>query len=369
MRIRIAGVALWFGVVCSLRGVAQVELLSEYQEQCYLKQLPELMATVKSAALRSHLERFAGKSAPEQRKLAINAVRVAAELVGEEGVDSHVHYAVPPLSEMQRLHEAYPVDGEVAAPVRIVMAQGEYEPGAFTIYPLRDLGKVEFRLTPFKAASGARLQPHQLDLKLVKIWYQNRNAWYSYFGDTGFKLVPELLVNDEELIRVDEASTANYARIYGDDGNVSYEWINPPRDMDVPYADYRRVPTVFKAMHPSFRDADSLQPVTLNSGCFTTFMLTVQSSAESEPGIYHGAVKLLHAEQELGEVPVVIRILPFELPTPKTNFDLERDFLVTMGSYISLEMLMGQMAVICSWRGISCVPCCATWHSITKRSI
>ena len=37
----------------------------------------------------------------------------------------------------------------------------------------------------------------------VLVWYQNGNAWNSYFADPGLTLVPELLVHDENLIRVD----------------------------------------------------------------------------------------------------------------------------------------------------------------------
>ena len=139
-----------------------------------------------------------------------------------------VHYAVPAISEVQRLNDTYPYDGQADAPVRIIAAQGEYEPGAFVIYPLSDLGKVELRLKPFKNSSGAIFPAEQLDLKLLKVWYQNKNAWYSYFGDTGFKLVAELLLNDEELITTDETLEANYARLTAPMAPLASQWINPP---------------------------------------------------------------------------------------------------------------------------------------------
>ena len=65
-----------------------------------------------------------------------------------------VHYAVPAMSDNQRLEDVYPVDGEAGEPVRIIAARDEYEPGAFLVYPLADLGKVAFSLTPFRNAEG-----------------------------------------------------------------------------------------------------------------------------------------------------------------------------------------------------------------------
>ncbi|MBP8789015.1 MAG: hypothetical protein KBH41_16400 [Azonexus sp.] len=65
---------------------------------------------------------------------------------------------------------------------------------------------------------GQALPASALDLKFVKVWYQNGNAWWSYFGDSGVRLCPELLVNDEDLIRVDTEKKANYARLVEPDG-------------------------------------------------------------------------------------------------------------------------------------------------------
>ena len=139
--------------------------------------------------------------------------RVAADFTGIPHPDAFVHYAVPAMSALQRLPDVYPEDGIPGGTVRIVAAKDEYEPGSFLIYPLRDLGKTQLTLTTFKTADGQVFPADDLDLKVVKVWYQNGNAWYSYFGDTGFKLVPELLLHDEDLIRVDEAKKANYARL------------------------------------------------------------------------------------------------------------------------------------------------------------
>lgn len=55
---------------------------------------------------------------------------------------------------------------------------------------MTDLGKVEFKLSDFKNENGTVFPADQLDLKVIKVWYQNKNAWWSYFADTELKLVP-----------------------------------------------------------------------------------------------------------------------------------------------------------------------------------
>ncbi len=319
---------------------AQVEQLTEWQRQGVLARLPELTANAKSAALRTHLQGLGAPGTPAARQAAVNAARVALDVTNAAIQAPFVHYAVPPMGEYQRLPDLYPVDGEANVPVRIVAAQGEYEPGAFTVYPLADLGKVAFSLTPFRSAEGQTLPAEQLDLKLLKVWYQNKNAWYSYFGDTGFKLVAELLLNDEDLIRVDESAGANYARLTAPDGTVTSRWLNPPREMDVRFPWHYRGTHLFAPMRPDFADAATLRPVALGSGRFTTFFLTAHATTNTAPGLYTGSVRLTRQNAAIGEIPVAIRVLPFALPAPKCYFDTDKDFLTASYSYISLGMIM-----------------------------
>ena len=178
--------------------------------------------------------------------LSFAAVAGTADRVGADFKDyagrALVHYALPAMSESQRLPDAYPEDGQAGATVRIRAAKGEYEPGAFGIWATRDLGKVEFEIGDLKQVkvkgegeeceTGVLFPKENLDLALVKCWYQNLNGWFSYFSDNGFKLVPELLLHNEELIRCDDVKKANYARIVGADGKTTERWLNPPQKMD-----------------------------------------------------------------------------------------------------------------------------------------
>ena len=141
-------------------------------------------------------------------------------------------YAVDPMSERQFLPDAPPVGGLEGEPVRIVSAQGEYEPGSFVVTADADLGKVDFAVGPLKGEGGATIPASSIDLKTVKVWYQAGTAWFSYFQDTGLKLCPELLLHDEDLVKVDEEKVANYARLDDGDGKYHYHWLTTPRGID-----------------------------------------------------------------------------------------------------------------------------------------
>lgn len=289
--------------------------------------MPTLRLSLVSAALclSVGLRAFGQPSLPE---------RVSADFPNTAANAAFHHYAVPAMSENQRLPHAYPDDGVAGGAVAIVAARDEYEPGSFLVWGTRDLGKVAFSLTPFRTAEGEVFPAEDLDLKVVKVWYQNRNAWFSYFGDTGFKLVPELLLNDEDLIRVDEGKTANYARLKGADGAVREYWLNPPRHFDrrvlrLPWYSTER----FHCMRPDFDDAETLQLVAVGLHRFKQFMLTAHVRRETKPGLYRGAVRV----GEYGEISVAIRVLDFVLPAPKCYASPEKDFLVSSYSYIGQE--------------------------------
>ena len=96
------------------------------------------------------------------------------------------HWAVPPMSGVQRLPDARPDDGVAGGAVRIVMAKGEYEPGSFVLCADEDLRKVELEVGDLKnrtgdifpcndQATGSMHAPMTELLKLVPIVEHHQN--------------------------------------------------------------------------------------------------------------------------------------------------------------------------------------------------
>lgn len=257
------------------------------------------------------------------------SARVAADVKArpELAAAPVVWYAVPAMSDIMRLPGVYPIDGELGAELKIVAAKDEYEPASFLLMAFKNLDKVELKPSELKSPEGAVIPSDALDLKVVKVWYQNGNGWFSYFSDVGLTLVPELLLNDETLITADPSKQANYARL-NEPGGSRQVWISPPRRLD----------TGFDAFSPAFADAKTLQPVSLAAGVFKQFILTAHAPKDAKPGVYKGRVDLSAGGKTLASIPVALRVLPFELPLPKARFDLSRDFIVTlMGAWPKLS--------------------------------
>ena len=250
-------------------------------------------------------------------------------------------YAVDPMSERQYMPDAAPIGGLKGDPVRIVAAQGEYEPGSFVLASDANLGKVDFIVPDLRGEGGARIPAAEIDLKTVKVWYQAGNAWFSYFQDTGLKLCPELLLHDEDLVRVDTKKVANYARLTEKDGTVHWHWLTPPRAIEnrTEDAPMYRIDDAFLSMKENFKDAPAFAGATLEKGKFKQFLLTVHVPANARPGLYAGEIALRRrgGGEAVGSVPVRLRVLPFALPAPCTYQDWHKEFRTWFCEYVGLD--------------------------------
>ncbi len=225
-------------------------------------------------------------------------------------------YAVPPLSSNMRLPDRLPEDARLSFELRIVAAQGEFEPASFLISARQNLAKVEFKSTAL-TGPGGKIPASAVDIKIVKTWYQGGTAWYSYFGDSNRReLVPELLLNDETLVKVDEEKKENHLRIGGE-----YRWISYPLD---------KAEKPFNHLLEPVADSRTLLPISLEKGRNKQIWITVKVPEEIPGGIYRGRIEITADGKAAGAMELQVKVLPFALPMPKTYYNLENDYLVTM---------------------------------------
>ena len=230
------------------------------------------------------------------------------------------YYTVPAMSNIKRTQHTYPEDGTFGGAVRMVAAKGEFEASSLVLYPFAAAGKVELKVSDLVGKNG-KIPASAVDLKIVKIWYQTGNAWYSYFADsTARELVPELLLNDENLVKVDGKTRDNYLRVdYPMPKGPKYVWISSPANINVKFNEYTE----------PVRDAKTLQPFSLTAGEFKQIWLTFEAPKTAE-GIYSGTISLTVDGKPQAGIPVEVRVLPFELPDPKTNYDLNREYYTSI---------------------------------------
>jgi len=212
------------------------------------------------------------------------------------------HWVVDPMSETRYMPDQIPSDGREGAPIGIIAAKGEYEPGSFILRSDADLGKVTFELSDLKTKNGKVFPKSKLDLKTVKVWWQCGNAWFSYFADKGRKLCPELLLNDEDLVKVDLEKECNYARTTEKDGTVNYFWLGDPKAFHTRTADikgpYVGGDDVFQCMKPNFCDAAKHCGASLPKNVSKQFFLTANVTKDQPAGIYHGTVTIKQSNNQ-----------------------------------------------------------------------
>lgn len=237
---------------------------------------------------------------------------------------------VRPISSIIRTPEAFPPDAEYTANLRVAAAKGEYEPFSFIVHPYADIEKFEMIPGDFKSEDGAVIPASAIDRKVVKCWYQAN--WNSYFNSGNQILVPDLLLNDDTLVKVDEIKRKNYLRI---------DYPKESEYCDVNFSgSFENVKPFNYCLEP-VKDAATLQPVKLIPGRGTQFWFTVHVPENAKPGLYTSKVVTKCDGKDSGTFTVTLRVYPFELPPAKTSYNLSEDYItfiigVSLGRYLSM---------------------------------
>lgn len=228
-------------------------------------------------------------------------------------------YSVPPISQEMRLPYALPEDGVQTGELQVFAAQGEYESASFVVIPFAPVKAFEIKVSDL-AGAGGRIPASAVDAKLVKRWFRAGGAWQNYHADRRTRLpTPDMLVNDDRLIAVDELRQTNQARLSTPDGDVYFDIsANLRRHESNPRFDVDRI---------SFQDADTLQPVELpEAGRGQQYWLTVQVPEHAAGGVYRGTVSLVADGRPAGALALTLRVFPFQLPEAHTYYDPARVF-------------------------------------------
>ncbi len=240
-------------------------------------------------------------------------------------------YVVSPMSGVPVTPDSRIEDRYLGSRMKIALTPGEYESGSFVLRPVRNLTGVRFDLPTLEDGRGHTIPAADLDLKIVQCWYQAGSAWRE-IGQNSAKrvLVPELLVNDPELVRVDRSAQMNYLRLSFADGEKYVPVCHPEKK------DYRtRWEMSIKTQEYPVRDSETLQPVSLAANENRQFFLTVKAPEDVPPGLYTGQLAITSDQGAIGSIEISVNLLPFRLAGPKTNYDPQRDFVPSI-YYVSV---------------------------------
>ncbi|UVI27309.1 hypothetical protein [Paenibacillus spongiae] len=300
-----------------------------------ISELDSLIGTAGEPQMKQYLEdvriqanALPGSSAATSKDglVTMKAVKYALKLAKDarkgssEGLwagSPFVVYDVPALSPIKRLPDMLPDDGTISDRLSIISAQDEYEAASFVLAPLRDVGAVTFTPSELQGEGGV-IPASAVDMHVVKTWYQGGTAWQSYFGDPSQNvLVPELLLHDENLVLVDHERKGNSLRVDYPEGSR--------------YVDISNIPaTKFDRFAEPVEDSKTLLPVALKQGESKQMWLTLKVPPGTPAGFYTGTIAITADGVPAGQITLKIRVLPFELPDPKTYYDLDKDFYVML---------------------------------------
>ena len=224
----------------------------------------------------------------------------------EQAEDPLVVYYLDPISSQRVLPDCFPnVPGTTDGKLSLAACRGEYESASFAIYARQQLKNVQIELSNLYAGDDV-LSKSSFQLYVVKCWYQaGRDVM---FHDGVKRFVPELLLKDDALVKVDRENKTNSVRSTAKDGSTKYLPASG-KDADS-LAELRPV------------DADSLQPVTVLRKTLKQFWLTVHVPKDMAAGKYTGFLRLSADHIAPLEIPIQVVVHDFQLALPKIIYSI-----------------------------------------------
>ena len=210
--------------------------------------------------------------------------------------------------------------GALAQQLEVTACPGEAEPISLVLWAPEAAPGV---LVETSALRGPMvITADAVEVQWVKCWYQAGSAPHGVSQDRRRNvLVPELLLNDDELVRVDLEAQENSVRLSFPDG-PRYVSVMDPKD----------VPWGWKAARDEFpvRDSPTLQPLDLPANRNQQVWLTVTVPATAKAGTYRGEIRVRSDDRVLARIPLALRVLPFSLPEPRAHWDPAEPFTYSL---------------------------------------
>ena len=250
---------------------------------------------------------------------------------------------VYPYSLDKRLPDERPADGREITRLELAAAKGEYETASFVLKADAAVAKFGVKATDLKGPDGRTLPADAVDVKVVKVWFQPRDAWLTErvygLANGDFRLTPNMLLHDDSLIRVDETNKVNFLRVDYADGSRYLDMMRRGRLSKFNY-DLQPV-----------KDAPAFVPCALEAGRFKQFWITVKVPRDAAPGDYAGRLSFSVDGRPSGGLDMKLAVYPFALPGPRTHYDSSRKYFVALMHGPSLgEMVEGSGDVAASER-------------------
>ena len=208
------------------------------------------------------------------------------------------------------------VPGAIGELVTCTLTPGEYEPVSFVLRSTRDITQLNLLVSDLThKETSDTITASIVDIRVVKCWYQGGTAWSGVRYSPEKVLVPELLLYDDSLIRVNHETKTHEFKVTENDGSYRYVPTTVGREYD-------GASWTFTADEFPIADSSSLKPVDLANGENKQFWVTIKAPENATPGIYSGRINLISRDENLGFITMLVNILPFKLPEPSLEYSI-----------------------------------------------
>lgn len=229
-------------------------------------------------------------------------------------------HVLEPISSRMILPDTFPLPGERTSTVTFSACRGEFEPASFVLRAQDlDMASVTLTATDLRSVNGSAFIPSKnVDIKIVKPWFQSYYGWNeigkSKPEDFRQKLFPELLLNNDALVRVDVSAERNYVKL--EQGREAiYVWVNQKKL--TPSNQGLQTTQEFP-----IRDAKTLQPFDLPRNTSKQVWITMFVPQDTPSGRYAGDIEVRSNGVLLGKITLNFTVYTFELAEPKITHSI-----------------------------------------------
>jgi hypothetical protein len=219
---------------------------------------------------------------------------------------SLVPYPWDPYSSTRVLPFNFEIPAAPSNSFSVVACRNESESASFVINAQKDISEIGIHVPDLKNSRGLIIPSTAIDLHTVKVWYQAGDNDISY-NTPGKVLVPELLLKDDKVVKVDYVNEINYLNVTLN-GSPHYIEISNPQGI------FPEAATV--------NDASSLQPFSMSAQENKQIWMTVTIPVNTSAGDYYGEIVIT----SLYEAPVImnfsVTVLPFDLEPAPVEYSL-----------------------------------------------
>lgn len=195
----------------------------------------------------------------------------------------------------------------------LTLAKNEYEPASFIIHNKGSSTCSNINITPNENKQQKIANQIEVDIRIVKRWFQAGGGWKMISKEGTPKIVPELLVYDDKLIKINEPSKSNYLKV-----------IKPGREeyINISHPDSRKGRVIHSLFEIPVKDSESLTPISLKPGDIRQIWITAKTQETTVSGDYFSEIEIKTENNIELEIPIKIRVLPFQLQPPRITYSM-----------------------------------------------